>query len=548
MKLSIWQQFSSNHSAAFSIVAKFESAEKAQKVAAQVTQMLLETYRWKEYRLENWTSRNPSQIKHLFEHDATFGTSWMLSEGHIRRALQVSGKEIFVSDAPGYSNFDGSDMAFVTLFEQFGADVIALREEAGGFVYLNLSGDAVDEESAELAMAAIIERRTYTGEKEYIHNLQTLEGYHPAAEAVRREGKRLFFEDIFASPHLGALNYWYAFIKAYSLNNVIMKLRNMQSEKSLDISLDDTKFQQLVWYSQTFRNWADTVKHPQFALGEFERQADAYNAANKIREILLSLQTWSRENPTESLRVWDSFWERLSPIEEMLKHEYDIEWSMSVIEWMHYCKQAADFILVQVDTRIFLGNRENSWIGVSPFDKLLEKLGVLRVEQFSRSIPHFDFEIAAKNSTEAEVLLQMIELKDDNLQYHWLPFYRHYANPQEWQDDVEYLRLQNEAAKAYHDSLQTFIDYRDDLKIEYRLTEFLQKVYTIHDLFDERTLRMKAIVRDCDFSFKTIYSKDNILTIEGGTFEKAASLLGLEAFIVWLHSKNCDVKITISKT
>jgi hypothetical protein len=40
MKITLWQQFSSNHSASFDIVGKFESAEKAERAAEELRDML----------------------------------------------------------------------------------------------------------------------------------------------------------------------------------------------------------------------------------------------------------------------------------------------------------------------------------------------------------------------------------------------------------------------------------------------------------------------------------------------------------------------------
>ena len=40
MKLSVWQQFSSNHSASFTVVGEFESAQKAQQAAAEIRRLI----------------------------------------------------------------------------------------------------------------------------------------------------------------------------------------------------------------------------------------------------------------------------------------------------------------------------------------------------------------------------------------------------------------------------------------------------------------------------------------------------------------------------
>jgi hypothetical protein len=48
MKLSIWQQFSSNHSATFTVMGKFETPEQAREVAETIREILVKVARWRE--------------------------------------------------------------------------------------------------------------------------------------------------------------------------------------------------------------------------------------------------------------------------------------------------------------------------------------------------------------------------------------------------------------------------------------------------------------------------------------------------------------------
>jgi hypothetical protein len=47
MRLSIWQQFSSNHSSSFTVVGEFPTAEKAQQIAAELRDFLLQVHEWR---------------------------------------------------------------------------------------------------------------------------------------------------------------------------------------------------------------------------------------------------------------------------------------------------------------------------------------------------------------------------------------------------------------------------------------------------------------------------------------------------------------------
>jgi uncharacterized lipoprotein YehR (DUF1307 family) len=49
MKLSIWQQFSSNHSANFTTVGQFESAEWAQEALKEVQEIIQNIAWWHEH-------------------------------------------------------------------------------------------------------------------------------------------------------------------------------------------------------------------------------------------------------------------------------------------------------------------------------------------------------------------------------------------------------------------------------------------------------------------------------------------------------------------
>lgn len=46
MKLTLWQQFSSNHSSSFTVVGTFESPQKAQSAATQLNALFKEVFRW----------------------------------------------------------------------------------------------------------------------------------------------------------------------------------------------------------------------------------------------------------------------------------------------------------------------------------------------------------------------------------------------------------------------------------------------------------------------------------------------------------------------
>ena len=59
MKVTLWQQFSSNHSSHFHIVGVFDTAEAAQKAADEIKQILKQ--------IEDWHTQNPEKSDALIE-------------------------------------------------------------------------------------------------------------------------------------------------------------------------------------------------------------------------------------------------------------------------------------------------------------------------------------------------------------------------------------------------------------------------------------------------------------------------------------------------
>jgi hypothetical protein len=542
MKLSVWQQFSSNHSAAFSIVAKFESAEKAKAVAAQVTEMLVETYRWKEHLLGRG-DLSPVQIRQEFEQKVSFGTTWMLSEEHMRRALQVIGNVILVSDTPGYSNFDGSDRAFVKLLSKFGGEVVAAVEEAGD-LYLNFSADAENEAVAKKVLEQI-QQYNYQGKNYYYHTLPPKLDDAYEAKLVRQEGKRLHFEDIYMWAHFFELSSWYAFAKAHGLSNIVAEFVSERDSKRLSIELNAANVRRLFWDVFDYRN--DQRRAKRFVIAEFVNNDTAEIAARTLRGILLSIQEWSQANPEESQAIWEVYWERLSPIEEVLKLEYEIEWPMSAIEWIHHCKEAADFIVVQHDNQILLANLKDYFAGVSPFHNILEKMqGFIALEQ-SIFLYSFDFLVMMPTTSDAETIYHEIKAAVENVVYQWMPFYRGYGKFESWRTDLDKLKQRDKDAIEATEALQKFVGYEGELKIEYELTEFLQTLYTLPEFFDKETQEINAVARDCEFSYWKMFIRDNQVHITAGRFSEARSFLGLEAFLLWLQMKAAKVSFSPHK-
>ncbi|MEO8609303.1 MAG: hypothetical protein ABI690_15535 [Chloroflexota bacterium] len=80
MRLSLWQQFSSNHSASFTVVGTFESAEKANEAAAELRRILA--------RIEKWWDALPPE-KRIEWHDKDETSELTPPERELNQRYQV---------------------------------------------------------------------------------------------------------------------------------------------------------------------------------------------------------------------------------------------------------------------------------------------------------------------------------------------------------------------------------------------------------------------------------------------------------------------------
>lgn len=143
MKLSIWQQFSSNHSNDFTVVGKFISAEEAQKAAAELHHALLEVANWEGiWRYDEWGEVSPIEI----EIGKRYGFEWQThhdwikyqyGEDAIDRALTAFENYILMSSPfqlyTGHKPFD-------EFIEKLGGEVIAWSEIPDGtYLVVNLT-------------------------------------------------------------------------------------------------------------------------------------------------------------------------------------------------------------------------------------------------------------------------------------------------------------------------------------------------------------------------------------------------------------------------
>ena len=137
MKVSIWQQFSSNHSAAFTIIGRFETTEQAQQAEATLRDMF--------QQIQDWIGKHPTDAAHHQTHwdtpspvenklNAPYQIDWIPSlmewfvnryeDGRIHDALGRYDNFIFLGESNTWSG--GSPLH--ELLPKLGADILMSSE------------------------------------------------------------------------------------------------------------------------------------------------------------------------------------------------------------------------------------------------------------------------------------------------------------------------------------------------------------------------------------------------------------------------------------
>src|SRR5579859_2601725 len=127
MLITIWQQFSSNHSASFEIVGKFRTEQEAHAAADELRQIVERMVRWwKENEAEDWEhnlKRNeitPIEQQIRDEYGIEWaGNSLIWDQKHHKLPIDVVGRYMFVSNWYGWEAGTGP-RPFTDLLEAFG--------------------------------------------------------------------------------------------------------------------------------------------------------------------------------------------------------------------------------------------------------------------------------------------------------------------------------------------------------------------------------------------------------------------------------------------
>lgn len=171
MRISIWQQFSSNHSASFMIIGTFETPEKAAQVAEEFRSFLRAVAGYwqqldpKQRQIQTmWRDITPVESALSQKYDLTLehGLDWLPADpDKAEKAVVLYNSSVFVENIG--NTYIGSE-PFETLLRKFGAQVAGWREKGDGCPSVRLTCDAPDEIVAQRILDAV-EPEYMTGPK-----------------------------------------------------------------------------------------------------------------------------------------------------------------------------------------------------------------------------------------------------------------------------------------------------------------------------------------------------------------------------------------------
>ena len=169
MKVSIWQQFSSNHSASFMIVGQFKTVEKAESVASEVRQMIREIGSWWEQvedseavrkRLESSEDVTPPERRFASHYEVSWSQNarsksvapldW-ISHQAADSAVRTFNSIVIVEPVDSWQGPHPIDK----IIEKLGAQVASDCEIYDSYLSLHLSCTAPDQAIADQIMAKI---------------------------------------------------------------------------------------------------------------------------------------------------------------------------------------------------------------------------------------------------------------------------------------------------------------------------------------------------------------------------------------------------------
>jgi hypothetical protein len=210
MKLSLWQQFSSNHSASFSLVGHFKTAQEAENAATVIRGILEKIADWykthpeveEEVRKGDLVNPTPMEAElakqYGLEKAWEFTVDWV-NPKHPNQGLQIFDKLVFLHNAT--ETWVGAQ-PFDELLKKLGATIeTSVEGITETEPVINLTCLAPDEQKAAEIVGKLHSTRAHvTSDGEYTERLIKLPGKHPPYNGlIQNDGARIECTEIATS-------------------------------------------------------------------------------------------------------------------------------------------------------------------------------------------------------------------------------------------------------------------------------------------------------------------------------------------------------------
>jgi hypothetical protein len=207
MKVSLWQQFSSNHSASFMIVGTFESAEWANTVAEELRVMLQEISDWWA-QYQTWEEEE-QVIKQIAlqggltppekKYQAQYGIEkwgkgsngvleWVQGENASKAIRRY--ENLVILDQSSINDTWAGPTPFDEILVKLGGNVVAHSEAFDSYLAMNLTCDAPDDVTAQQ-----IEHDAKYTELSNGRTLLKLANLHPVQGKLTRDGQKMMLRE-----------------------------------------------------------------------------------------------------------------------------------------------------------------------------------------------------------------------------------------------------------------------------------------------------------------------------------------------------------------
>ncbi|MBI5930486.1 MAG: hypothetical protein HY862_14355 [Chloroflexi bacterium] len=167
MRISIWQQFASNHSNSFTVVGEFESVEAAQNAAEQLRQSLKPIIEWRMARAEEiWESFEATPIE--IEVGQQWGVEWLnhhewLESERSLNAIKTFENYVILGEGETWAGQEPFDEILLKL----GAKVSAESGLGNTSIMVNITCHFLNSDAADKVLKII--RDYLAAKKEFLH-------------------------------------------------------------------------------------------------------------------------------------------------------------------------------------------------------------------------------------------------------------------------------------------------------------------------------------------------------------------------------------------